>query len=80
MRLEGVCGTRADLIFYSRDETVTKKKSPSRPVRKSPSPWMKEPPVGEALRKAYRDVAEEPVPERLQDLIRRLREQENKTR
>ncbi|QYJ02390.1 hypothetical protein KUV46_10270 [Thalassovita mediterranea] len=41
---------------------------------------MKEPPVGEALRKAYRDVAEEPVPERLQDLIRRLREQENKTR
>ena len=72
-------GTRADLIFYRWDENVTKKKSPSRENRKSPSPWMKEPPVGEALRKAYRDVAEEPLPERLQDLIRRLREQERKT-
>jgi len=73
-----VCGTRADLIFYRRDEILTKKKSSPAQGRKSPSPWMKEPPVGEALRKAYRDVAEEPVPERLQDLIRRLREQENK--
>lgn len=73
-----MCGTRADLIFYRRDEILTKKKSSSAQGRKSPSPWMKEPPVGEALRKAYRDVAEEPVPERLQDLIRRLREQENK--
>ncbi|WP_147371902.1 NepR family anti-sigma factor [Henriciella algicola] len=57
---------------------MNKKKSSAERGRKSPSPWMNEPPVGEALRKAYRDVAEEPVPERLQDLIRRLREQENK--
>ena len=39
---------------------------------------MKEPPVGEALRYVYRETVGEPVPERLQSLIERLREQENK--
>ena len=56
---------------------MTEKRSPPRP-RTSPSPWMKEPPVGEALRYVYRETVGEPVPERLQSLIERLREQENK--
>ncbi|WP_158084650.1 MULTISPECIES: NepR family anti-sigma factor [Henriciella] len=32
---------------------------------------MKEKPIGEALRNAYRDVLTEPVPDKLQDLIKK---------
>jgi len=37
---------------------------------------MSEKPVGEALREIYSDVLGEPVPDRLQKLIQKLREQE----
>ena len=61
---------------------MTKDKTPTpssggKPGRK-PSPWMKEKPVGEALRNTYRDVLNEPVPDKLQDLIKKLREEERK--
>lgn len=39
---------------------------------------MKEKPIGEALRNAYRDVLTEPVPDKLQDLIKKLRDEERK--
>lgn len=45
---------------------------------RQPSPWIKEQPVGEALRNAYRQTLEEPLPPKLQKLIQKLREEERK--
>ncbi len=44
-------------------------------VRK-PSEWMREKPLGKALREKYQDVKEEEVPQRLLDTINRIRQAE----
>lgn len=41
-----------------------------------PSGWLGEKPVGEGLRKAYRAVADEPIPEKMQKLIDELKRRE----
>jgi len=41
-----------------------------------PSGWLGEKPVGEGLRKAYRSVADEPIPEKMQKLIDELKRRE----
>ena len=43
-----------------------------------PSPWMQEKPIGQALRDAYKDVLNEPVPARFTSLIEKLREEERR--
>ena len=48
----------------------------------SPKPareWQPDKPVGEALRKQYKDVLNEPVPEKLKKLIEALKEQEKRS-
>ncbi|MEM5518370.1 NepR family anti-sigma factor [Henriciella sp. AS95] len=61
---------------------MSKDKSPrsgrSEKTGRKPSSWLKEKPVGEALRSTFRDVLNEPVPDKLQDLINKLREEERK--
>ena len=56
---------------------MSKEKTSRRAGSREPSAWIEEPPVGQALRDAYQEVVREPVPERLQVLIRQLREQDN---
>lgn len=48
----------------------------SRDEPKRPDPWRSEKPLGEALREQYRQVLQEPVPERLKKLIEALKEKE----
>lgn len=57
-----------------------KKKTGASGQSGKPSPWLKEKPVGEALRNAYKDVLQEPVPPRLKKLVDQLREEERKKR
>lgn len=55
------------------------KKSQTRSNRqKSNQNWMKERPLGEALRESYHDVTKEPVPERLTKLMEKMRQRETK--
>lgn len=44
-------------------------------VRK-PSEWMREKPLGKALRDKYQDIQDEEVPQRLLDTIERIRQAE----
>ncbi|GAB5458070.1 MAG: hypothetical protein Hens3KO_11000 [Henriciella sp.] len=46
--------------------------------KKSNQNWMKERPLGEALRESYQDVTKEPVPERLTKLMEKMRQRETK--
>jgi hypothetical protein len=49
------------------------KKSPECPPN-----WRRKKPLGEALREQYKQVLNEPVPEKLKKLIEALKEQEKK--
>lgn len=40
--------------------------------------WMKERPIGDALRQQYSDALNEPVPKKLTDLIKKMRDSETK--
>lgn len=48
--------------------------------RRRPDQWRFAKPLGEALREQYKQVLNEPVPERLKKLIEELREKEEKER
>jgi len=52
----------------------SQKSSPK--VVKGPKKWTPNSAIGAALRKAYRDVAEEPIPENLDRLLDVLRKKE----
>ena len=43
---------------------------------KLPPEWRKDLPLGEELRQRYKDVLNEPVPEKLKQLIEALKQQE----
>lgn len=45
---------------------------------KTPPNWRPKKPMGEALRDEYKNVLNEPVPEKLKKLIEALKEQEKK--
>jgi hypothetical protein len=47
---------------------------------KTPPEWRSKKPMGEALRDKYKEVLNEPVPEKLKKLIEALKEQERKDR
>lgn len=48
--------------------------------RRRPDSWRVTKPLGEALREQYKQVLNEPVPERLKKLIEELKEKEQKER
>ena len=43
---------------------------------KTPPEWLEEAPLGESLRERYKEVLNEPIPERLKKLIEALKEKE----
>ena len=47
---------------------------------KKPPEWRSDKPLGKALRDRYKEVLNEPVPERLKKLIAELKEKEKKER
>ena len=47
---------------------------------KIPPEWRKDVPLGEELRKLYKDILSEPVPENLKQLIEALKEKEREER
>lgn len=54
--------------------------SGDRDAPKIPPEWRTKKPMGEALRDKYKEVLNEPVPEKLKKLIEALKEQEQKDR
>lgn len=47
---------------------------------KIPPEWRKDVPLGEELRQQYKDILNEPVPEKLKQLIEALKEKEREER
>lgn len=60
-------------IFVSDESS---KRPPKVKATVHPSPWLREKPIGEGLRQAYRAVEQEPVPEKLKKLMEELKRRE----